>query len=246
MRDCAHLEASGVEITYTTIRPMWFAEFAQRHGLVLRRPRTIHAADDGSRIDDGDLRTIFGLESVEELTVYHPNVCDDNLRQLSGRANLLSLMIEGGNVSSEGYHEIGRITSLRTLHVAKVHVTSEIGHEISCLSDLEELALLECRLDAGSLDVLLAGTTRLRVLLLQFCSLEGHDIDAIRDCGSLRGLNLAESDLGEDALARLSGLTQLKAMELRGTGVDAALAAQLRSVLPDCQIIADGRKRGRS
>ncbi|MEX0702912.1 MAG: hypothetical protein WD069_12520, partial [Planctomycetales bacterium] len=231
-RDYARLEAAGATVLYKEAGPRWLGEFMESHGLRLDKPWLIEVLDDGSRITTEDLRIVFGAESVEELSVYHPLVCDDNVFQLHGRSEIRRLEIYGGNISPTGYHEIGRITGLKVWYLGEPHVTSRVAYEISNLRDLEGLALRWGRLEEGSLRTILDGMLRLEGLCLQHVSLHDYDIDAIRDCRSLQGIGLSYADLDDGARARLISLTQLKVMDLRGMDIDGSP----RSLLKACGI----------
>jgi hypothetical protein len=67
-------------------------------------------------------------------------------------------------------------------------------------------------------------------------SVSNQDLRLVRELGSLVVINLAHTNVSDDAVVVLSGVTSLRLLDLTGTQVTDAAIRRLRRALPDCHI----------
>ena len=70
-------------------------------------------------------------------------------------------------------------------------------------------------------------------------TLVGTDLSALAGLDGLCWLGLNDTQIGDDSLRHLTGLSDLDHLDLRGTAVTAEGIARLQQALPGCRIVTD-------
>ncbi|MEE3219282.1 MAG: hypothetical protein VX257_03415, partial [Planctomycetota bacterium] len=146
------------------------------------------------------------------------------LNFLDGCTDLKVLDLTDTEVGSRAFSAVGDLSSLTHLFLADTPVLERGLEPLSRLGNLEVLDLSGRRISGVGLGFL-DGLTELRGLELENCQLTNEALSDLGRHGGLESLTLNKNLLISDqAVAQLSGLKNLKSLELANTSVtDAAL-----------------------
>ncbi|MFP6667834.1 MAG: protein kinase [Pirellulales bacterium] len=148
----------------------------------------------------------------------------DGLSFLDGCTDLQILDLTDTEIGSRAFSTVGDLSSLTHLYLADTPVLERGLEPLSRLENLEVLDLSGRSISGVGLGFL-DGLTELRGLKLESCQLTNEALSDLGRHGGLESLTLNKNLLISDqAVAHLSGLKNLKSLELANTSVtDAAL-----------------------
>ncbi len=149
--------------------------------------------------------------------------------------SLRGLDLTGTRITDKGLDGLGAIPRLIALGLADTQVTDEGVKILTSLPPLQELDLSKTRI-----------TDRAMKFLAAFSHLSGLSLEEtqITDAGlknlpQLRDLSLKRTRITDAGLKSLENQTWLKTLNLSGTKVTNSAVAQLKTLLPNCEIESD-------
>lgn len=213
----------------------------------------------------GDAKRLSDLPSgsvrIQNISLLEKNLRDDDIARIIGMSNLQGLEIRLNDLTSEGVKQLGEISTLRWLymngnervdddaapHFAKLkalrsldvsgsQITDATVAKLKRLTKLRELLVAStgvtsrCLQDIGNLKELVR-------LDLSGTIVSDDGLEHLQQLPILKYLILNSTQITGDAVAVLSQLKTLSELRLRHTDLSPAAIDQLKTSLPDCQII---------
>jgi len=159
-----------------------------------------------TKITDAGIEHLKPLENVSELNLYYAEyITDLALAHLKGWKNLEVLNLRGTRMTSAVFEHLAHLTGLRSLDIGFTEVEDDGFEQLSALIRLESLAAGGNRLSGSAL-------SSLKLLP----ALRRLDVGGMQRVDSGRwGLALSDENL-----ARLSELTELRALTLTGANLN--------------------------
>lgn len=209
-------------------------------------------------VNDGDLKHLKGLSSLQTLILDYTQVTSTGLEHLKGMTSLQMLWLSDTQVTDAGLEHLKGLTSLHTLKLCGTRVTGAGLEHLKGLADLRMLDLNGTRVtDAGlehleglaCLQELYLGSTRvtdaglvhlkglpdLQLLWLSGTQVTDAGLMQLKGLASLQKLYISETRVSDAGLAHLKGLTELRTLDVCNTEVTDAGAAELEKALPRLQ-----------
>lgn len=183
-----------------------------------------------------DAHSFLDRTVIVGVTMTGDEAGDEQVAQISGVPDLFWLDLHDSKVTSAGLPAVAQLTSVRSIDLTNSQV-SDIA-ALAKLPHLEELKLdfsklvlpehLEALSEFPALRALGAGGLRLRD--------EGVAIIA-RNCPELEELSIIGATLGDNGLAPLQQLKNLKQLSLTYAKYNGDDLAAFRKAVPDCTIV---------
>ena len=139
------------------------------------------------------------------------NLKTRDIDMLAKGTGLRSLSLNGAEVSDVHLQHIAQIDRLRSLDLSKTAVTDR------GISQLKSL-------------------TALRELQLSYTSVTDDGLKSLKELKQISVLDLNGSDITDASVKLLGSLTSLKKLSVRYTSISKAAGAQLKQLLPDCEV----------
>jgi WD40 repeat protein/Leucine-rich repeat (LRR) protein len=200
------------------------------------------------------LAALEGLAELRSLEITHaPAIPEAAVKAIGKLTSLRSLAINSSDLSDEHLKEIAKLSGLVSLELSACpHLTGPGLAVLATLSRLEELHLKGARMDSAGLRALV-GLKKLRALSLQSTLVADEGLEVLgklpvltelnlgsgigdeglaklKDLKQLRRLSLADADFSDAGLAHLRGMTALEELDLSRTPVTDAGLAHLKSL----------------
>ncbi len=192
----------------------------------LRRLGLLHALHHAS---GKDRERPQSADDVVSLNLNSTNVTDAGLKELAVFENLNSLYLYDVGVTDAGLRELASCKNLTSLVLRGTKVTDTGLKQLAPLRNLNHLALP---------DVTDATLQELRFIGLLHALSDAHAKDHERPKSADEVISLSLGYKVTDAgLKELVGLKNLVSLDLRDTSVTAAGVAELRKMLPKCEIV---------
>lgn len=203
-------------VTEVDLRETTIDDAALTHLAGLRRLRSVTLA--GTGVTDAGLETLGTISTLQALDLRECKITNAGPAHLAGLTNLRTLRLSGKDggttVDDEGLVALAKLTKLKVLGLDFLWVSEKGLEGLGELQDLEELYLAQTLVDDGSLATL-ARFPRLKKLRISKTQVTGEGLTHLAKLTQLEELDLSEcSQLEDDGLARLSGMTQLTRLNL--------------------------------
>jgi Leucine-rich repeat (LRR) protein len=177
----------------------------------------------GTKITDATLEFLAAVPSIEWLDIGWAQITDTGLDHLTSLTHLGSLTM-GGNKLTD--------TSLQFLRQMPQIEYLDIGGQQRTDSGLWSVLLTDAGMQA------IASVTGLRELSLTGTAVTTHGLALLQPLPKLERLTLQGCRrLHDDAIAALSGLSHLRWLDLKDSGISKDAVARIRSVLPNCELV---------
>ena len=204
---------------------LYFAEQVGDEGAaVLRNWKHLRRLNlRGTKITDSTLEMLAGVTAIEWLDIGWAQITDTGLEHLSALTNLRWLTM-GGNKLTD--------TALQFLHQMPQLEYLDIGGTQRTDSGLWSLLLNDGGVQA------IASVTELRELRLNGTNITGRQLEMLKGLSKLERLSLQGCKrLKDDAANVLAEFRQLRAVDLKDSGVSAESASRVRAALPGCEVV---------
>ena len=184
-------------------------------------------------LDDGGLRVtchdardavvlhILHLENFVSVNLSRSPASEDALTQLAGIGGLRALKLADTKLTDAGLSKLAALTQLESLDLSGTQIMGSGLRDLEALPKLTALHLNRTSIGDDSLDNL-SQLTQLNILFLQKQAVDG--------------IGAPPKPITDAGLVHLSGLRQLRLLDLRGTNVTNTGVADLQSALPGCRI----------
>ena len=215
----------------------------------------------GTELEDNSLEFLKSLEELRILQLNDTDVTDEGLVHLAGLKNLEELHLENTRTTGAGLRALVGLTKLHTLSVGNLLATSgfeteslavlaknsikvltinngrsPVGPTIALFPELQNLSLFGMSLsrqDAREIALL----PQLRFLHLINGSIDVQGIEHLSTLRNLQILHLDQAKIPERAVSTLGKLQQLEVLSLWDTLITGRELAELRKILPNCQVL---------
>ncbi len=194
---------------------------------------------DGSAGDDS-LRPLAALTGLTTLTVQGSDITDEGLKSLAPLKGLAQLVLDGRarNLRGTGFEALVGNTALRSLDLTGAGIEDDGARQIARLTGLESLNLAETWISGTGLAEL-SKLKHLKSLNLRFCRrLRSADLAPLVELPALEDLRLTDCRINDAAVDTLKRLTNLRTLNLNGTGMSADAIGKLQRTLPHNPVIA--------
>ena len=213
------------------------------------------------RVTDRGLYHLGQLTQLHRLDLYTTQVKGASLRKLSGLQNLECLNLARTQLDDEGILNMPPLPKLNELNMKFTQITDRGLEALKRLPALQRLVLINANISGEGL-AHLHDLAKLEELDLHNASLDANQIAGIQDMQQLRVLDLGNTEVTDDSLAflqgmdrlerlnlsrnlaisdaglrHLTGLTQLKQLNVRQTRVTSAGQSMLQSLLPHVEFV---------
>jgi hypothetical protein len=166
------------------------------------------------RLTGRDFAKSAWLASVQEVDFLYATLDDDAIRVLGTCPRLRQLKVEGTAITRDGLRDLAPVRTLTEL---------SLGY----CANLSEQDLVELLPEFG----------RLRKLQLSYTAFGNEAAGAVATLTNLSELILFGAKLSDEGLAKLSGLSRLKSLNVVGTRVTAEGIAAFEQARPQCKIV---------
>jgi hypothetical protein len=175
--------------------------------------------------DQPELFDGFGNEELDRV-VLRPSMAANwqkGLKQICSRDRLAQLVLNGlSDIKDDSIDDINRLNNLRVLYVDETGITGNGLARLRQLSRFSNLSAKGCRPIKPVLTKL-RNSKEITWLFLANCELDNNDLGTIATMPRLIDISIAGNPLINDAgLAKLVGLTELRILRMRNTGVTPA------------------------
>ncbi len=197
---------------------------------------------DCSEVTD---RGVLELKRVSRLTLLGAHITDRTLAVLLDLPNLQQLVLRSDSLTDEGLSQLARLPHLTTLSLSHCHHLTDAGlAEISSIQNLETLSITGTDItDAGLKS--LQNLPRLGRLVISRCESSMPDGLRITDEGltCLKNFKVlhafsieASPGVTDESVDLLKGMTGLKSLHLKGTGITEKGHLEIATALPGTQV----------
>jgi Leucine-rich repeat (LRR) protein len=197
---------------------------------------------DCSEVTD---RGVLELKRVSRLTLLGAHITDRTLAVLVDLPNLQQLVLRSDSLTDEGLSQLASLPHLTTLSLSHCHHLTDAGlAEIAAIQNLETLSITGTDItDAGLKS--LENLPRLGRLAISRCESSMPDGLRITDEGltCLKNFKVlhafsieASPDVTDESVDLLKGMTGLKSLQLKGTGVTEKGHLEIATALPGTQV----------
>ncbi|HET6326529.1 MAG TPA: protein kinase [Planctomycetaceae bacterium] len=149
--------------------------------------------------------------------------------------SLRGLDLTGTRITDKGLDGLGSIPRLLALGLSGTQITDEGAKTLTSLPPLQELDLSKTRITDRAMKFL-AALSHLSGLSLDETQITD---DGLKNLPQLRDLSLKRTRITDAGLKSLENQTWLKTLNLSGTKVTNSAVAQLKTLLPNCEIESD-------
>jgi uncharacterized protein (TIGR03067 family) len=176
-----------------------------------------------SKVTDAGLAHLKGMDNIGHINLSKTKTTDAGLKNLKGMAHLEFLIVNGTQVTDAGIKALKQM--LPKLEVEKLTAAQELAND-------------EINKAGG---ILFTGNGRLLKVRFAGGRLEDADIAGLKKHlevwkDTLNDLDLSKSKITDAGLEHLKGLTSLKRLKLRGTGITDGGIASLKKALPKLKV----------
>ena len=209
------------------------AKVTRKEGRVVR----VELGPSGS---DADLAILKDLPTVEFLTADKRGVTDKGLEDLKGHPSLKTLDLTQSEITDAGLAHLGDLPKLEEVNLKRCNVTGAGYASLAKVKSIKRIRAPQSNFDGDCLAAL-KDCTQLELLDLQDCNrvpiadwktlenfkklkflrlwgptVEDGTLDFITGAESLRVLSLDASNVGEEGLKKIAGLTNIQELYLNG------------------------------
>lgn len=217
----AALEMSGANIT-------------RKEGRVIR-------VDLGPAGGDADLALVSDIPTLEYLTANTRGVTDKGLEKLKGHPALKTLDLTQSEIKDAGLAHLSELPKIEEVNLKRCNVTAAGYVSLAKVKTIKRIRAAQTNFDGDCLAAL-KDCTQLELLDLQDCSrvpiadwktlenfkklkflrlwgstVQDGTLDFITGAESLRVLSLDATDVGEEGLKKVTGLTNIQELYLNGS-----------------------------
>jgi len=176
----------------------------------------------GTKITDSTLEFLAAVPTLEWLDIGWAQITDTGLEHLSALTNLRWLTMGGNKLTDTALQFLRTMPQLEYL---------DIGGQQRTDSGLWSLAIGDTGAQA------IASVTNLRELRMEGRAVTAHNLEPLKALAKLERLDLSNCKrLRDDVVPVLSAMKQLKAIDLKDSGVTEQGIAKLRAALPNCEV----------
>jgi Leucine-rich repeat (LRR) protein len=177
----------------------------------------------GTKITDSTLEMLGGIPAIEWLDIGWAQITDTGLDHLSTLTRLRWLTMGGNKLTDTALQFLRQMPQIEYLDIGGTQRTD---------SGLWSLSLNDAGVQA------IASVAELRELRLNGTNITGRQLTALKGLGKLERLSLQGCQrLRDDTAAVLAEFKQLRAVDLKDSGVTAEAAAKVRAALPGCEVL---------
>ena len=199
------------------------------------------------QISDESTAIVKGWKHLKRLNLRGVKITDSTLEFLSSVPTLEWLDIGWAQITDTGLDHLAPLTNLRWLTMGGNKLTDTSLQFLRQMPQIEYLDVGRAqRTDSGLWSLLLtdagvqaiASVTELRELRLAGTAIPSRALEALKPLPKLARLNLQGCRrVRDDAVAVLAGFKQLRALDVKDSGLSEQGVTKLRAALPDCQIL---------
>lgn len=218
----------------------------------LRALKTAPAIEDlnlffAEHITDEGTAVVKGWKHLKRLNLRGTKITDSTLEFLAGVPTLEWLDVGWAETTDTGYFHLAPLTNLRALSMGGNKLTDTSLQFLRQMPQIEYLDVSGTqRTDSGLWSLLLtdagmqsiASVTELRELRLAGTAVTTRGLEILGSLKKLERLNLQGCRrLKDDSATVLAAFKQLRVLDLKDSGIGEKAVAQLRTSLPQCQIL---------
>ena len=235
MQDLRHLDLSLTRVSDRGLRALktapaiedlnlYFAEQITDEGAsVVRNWKHLKRLDlRGTKITDSTLELLAGVPTLEWLDIGWAQITDTGLDHLAALTNLKWVTMGGNKLTDASLQFLRQMPQLEYL---------DIGGQQRTDSGLWSLTLSETGMQS------IAAVTELRELRMEGRAVTGRGLALLKPLAKLERLDLQGCKrLRDDAADVLASMKQLRALDLKDSGLSEAAVARIRTALTECAV----------
>ena len=223
----------------------------------LRSLGGVCADGDFRHVTDDGLKAVSSLKNLEDLNLTASNITDKGMRYLAPLTKLKTLKLNDTNITGAGLVYLKGMTQIESLSLYDSKVTDAGLAGLKEISSLKTLRLDGTSISDAGLTQIVAAAPRLEVIHFEVTKLTGTGLEGIttlteihaggsafsdagmekiKDCKSLKLLNLSGSSITDAGLVHLGNLKDLEMLDVSYTRVSREAVMELRNSMPKCQI----------
>lgn len=183
----------------------------------------------------GSFQHFNGSEKIESLMFWYSNAGDELAEMASTLPNLRILTL-GRNSTGESLRALAGTKSLEELGVLNCQINAADFALLQGIPSLKSLTIGEEQLAAPFLTALASAT---QIKLLRIAADGELDIKAIAELSQIEHLDLSYRDLTTVDLSLLKGMSSLRELTLRSTGLSKEEMEELGDALSKCTVYGD-------
>ena len=177
----------------------------------------------GTKVTDTTLEFVSSIPTLESLDIGYAEITDVGLDRLTSMPNLRELTIGGNKLTDMGLHLLRQMPQLTYLDVGGMQRTD---------SGLWSVTLTDAGVES------IATLVELRELRMVGTPVSGRSLERLKSLSKLERLSLQNCKrVGDEGVAVLSTLAKLRVLDVKGTGITANAAAELRKNLPNTEVL---------
>jgi len=166
-----------------------------------------------SYITDSGLRHLENLNNLRTIWFSEEGITDKGVGYLSRIKSLEELLLSGNGITDIGLLYLKELPNLRILMLSGIDITDEGLLHLGVHTGLEELSLTNS-------------------------SLTDYGMTYLANLRNLRKLRLSGTDITDASIPVLAGFRRLQELDVVFTSISDTGAAELRGLLPDCEVIS--------
>lgn len=174
------------------------------------------------------------LPRCEMLWVGFTTVSHSTLQSISRYPRLRDLTIHEMQLAPSAIADLRSLIDLESLAMSGQAYSEGVLEAIHSLN-LSSLAIGDSELDASA-GPLLGECKSLRFLDLRFSRIHADVVEHLRELPELTVLRLSGSTVSDESVIAIGSLHSLEALDIDGTQITDAGAAEIRKLLPDCEV----------
>lgn len=185
------------------------------------------------------LQSIRHLRRLERVFVNNSNINDQTLTYLARSDRLKTLYCGGTEITDAGITALAQAQNLQSLVVWDSKITDASLKIIRALPNLTVLCLQQTAVTDQGVSELMNG------LQAQLCELDlsgtnatGACLPSLRGASDLERLRLRDLPINDEQIRPLMELPKLRRLDLSGTRITPRGLAELKTALPNCEILA--------
>jgi len=201
--------------------------------------------------DEKELAKLAELPNLRALDVAYSKISDVGLSYIAALGELRVLNLASTEVSDAGLAHLAKLKHLRSLDLESTEITDEGLAYLKDLEDLRSLNLFRTKAGGGAESLALrgrplkvtdeglkalAGLDKLSELNLHGAAITNEGVKHIAAMTRLHKLNLSATGINDDCVDDLAKMKGLYTLDIKGTDISPAKVAELRKLLPDCEI----------